>query len=166
MGKMKTYDAAYKTEVCKRVEEGGESAASVSRETGVNEHTLHTWLKRYRQNSETPFPGSGHIKPEDVKLKRLLRENRERRERIAKLVEREFLENHRILGSKKITEKLRKNGERGRRGLVAKIMREKGLTSKVVKKYKATTNSNHNLPVAENLLNREFYAFRLNRPLA
>jgi putative transposase len=27
-----------------------------------------------------------------------------------------------------------------------------------VKKYKATTNSNHNLPVAENILNRDFYA--------
>jgi len=35
-------------------------------------------------------------------------------------------------------------------------MREMGLRSKVGKKYKATTNSNHNLPVAENLLNREF----------
>jgi putative transposase len=86
----------------------------------------------------------------------------ERRERIAKLVEKEFLDNHRIFGSKKVTEKLRKMGEHVSRGLVAKIMREKGLVSKVVKKYKATTNSNHNLPVAENLLNRNFYAFRLN----
>jgi len=37
-------------------------------------------------------------------------------------------------------------------------MRENGWKSKVVKKYKATTNSNHNLPVAENILNREFTA--------
>jgi transposase InsO family protein len=41
-------------------------------------------------------------------------------------------------------------------------MREKVLVSKVVKKYKATTNSKHNLPVAENLLNREFQTVRLN----
>ena len=41
-------------------------------------------------------------------------------------------------------------------------MQEKGLKSKVVKKYKATTNSKHNLPVAENLLNRGFRAARLN----
>lgn len=46
--------------------------------------------------------------------------------------------------------------------LVAKIMKENGLKSKVVKKYKATTNSNHNLPVAENILNREFYAKKPN----
>ena len=31
------------------------------------------------------------------------------------------------------------------------------------KKYKATTNSNHNLPVAENVLNREFAAERPNQ---
>ena len=43
------------------------------------------------------------------------------------------------------------------RKLVGTIMRENGWKSKVVKKYKATTNSNHNLPVAENLLNREFH---------
>jgi putative transposase len=41
---------------------------------------------------------------------------------------------------------------------VGKIMKENGWKSKVCKKYKATTNSNHNLPVAENVLNREFAA--------
>ena len=42
-------------------------------------------------------------------------------------------------------------------------MRENGWTPKVVKKYKATTNSNHNLPVAENILNRDFHADKLNQ---
>jgi putative transposase len=42
-------------------------------------------------------------------------------------------------------------------------MRELGLIPKVVKKYKATTNSNHNLPVAENILNREFTSDRPNQ---
>ncbi len=37
-------------------------------------------------------------------------------------------------------------------------MRANGIRSKTVKKYKATTNSNHNLPVAENLLNQNFTA--------
>lgn len=41
-------------------------------------------------------------------------------------------------------------------------MRENGLKSKVVKKYKATTNSNHSLSVAENILNRDFKAARPN----
>lgn len=48
------------------------------------------------------------------------------------------------------------------RKTVARIMRENGWKSKVVKKYKATTNSRHNLPVAENILNREFEASKPN----
>ncbi|WP_407055462.1 hypothetical protein [Paenibacillus dendritiformis] len=32
-------------------------------------------------------------------------------------------------------------------------MKELGLKSRTVKKYKATTKSKHNLPVAENILN-------------
>jgi len=37
-------------------------------------------------------------------------------------------------------------------------MKAKGIHSKVTKKYKATTNLNHNLPAADNILNREFSA--------
>ncbi len=41
-------------------------------------------------------------------------------------------------------------------------MRENGLRSKTVRKYKATTNSKHSLPVAENILNRDFTATKRN----
>lgn len=39
-------------------------------------------------------------------------------------------------------------------------MQENGIRSKSHKKYKATTNSSHNLPVAGNILNRDFTAER------
>ena len=42
------------------------------------------------------------------------------------------------------------------RGTVHKLMKEHGIKSKRKGKWKATTNSNHNLPVAPNLLNQEF----------
>ena len=70
-------------------------------------------------------------------------------------------ETHEIYGSPRITESLPKD-EKASRGRVARIMRENGIRSKTVKKYKATTNSRHNLPVAENLLNRDFTAQRPN----
>jgi transposase InsO family protein len=41
---------------------------------------------------------------------------------------------------------------------VAKIMRDKGWRAKAVKKYKATANSNHSLPVAPNPLEQNFEA--------
>ncbi|MBN2040926.1 MAG: IS3 family transposase [Spirochaetes bacterium] len=71
--------------------------------------------------------------------------------------------NHEIYGSPNITAELRETGIIVSRGQVARLMRKKGIRSKVKKKYKATTDSKHNLPVAENILNREFKAERLNQ---
>ena len=51
---------------------------------------------------------------------------------------------------------------RGRRQ-VAESLRRQGLRAKAAKKFKATTNSNHALPVAENLLQQDFTAKRANQ---
>lgn len=62
-------------------------------------------------------------------------------------------------GSPKITDELRDNGWKVSRPRVARIMRSEGLKSIVSKKFKVvTTDSRHNLPIAKNLLNREFAA--------
>ena len=39
---------------------------------------------------------------------------------------------------------------------VAKLMRQEGIRAKSVKKFRHTTDSNHSLPVAENVLDRQF----------
>lgn len=39
---------------------------------------------------------------------------------------------------------------------VAKLMREKGIAAKTARRFRCTTNSNHGLPVADNLLDRQF----------
>ena len=46
---------------------------------------------------------------------------------------------------------------------VAESLRRQGLRAKAAKKFKATTNSNHTLPVAENLLQQNFSAARPNQ---
>ncbi len=46
---------------------------------------------------------------------------------------------------------------------VARLMREDGLRAKAGKKFKVTTDSNHKLPVAENLVQREFTVSEPNR---
>ena len=62
-----------------------------------------------------------------------------------------------VYGSIKITKTIRKeNGKPVNPKRVERIMSENGIKSKVTKKFKATTNSNHKLPVAENILNRNF----------
>jgi len=76
----KTYDPAYKVEVCKQVESGAASVAEMSRETGISENTLYGWMARYRKNGEKPFVGSGRILPENEELVRLRREVKNLRE--------------------------------------------------------------------------------------
>jgi putative transposase len=79
-----------------------------------------------------------------------------RKKELTKRVREEFFSNHQIPGAMKIAKKLSKCGEYVGKKAVGRIMRKNGWKSKVVKKYKATTNSKHNLPVSENLLNRNF----------
>lgn len=65
--------------------------------------------------------------------------------------------NHHVYGSRKMTAELsRQTGTKVNHKRVERIMRENGIRSKVTRKYKATTNSRHSLPVAPNVLGRDF----------
>lgn len=59
-------------------------------------------------------------------------------------------------GSPKITAILRQDGICISERTVTRYMKEMGIRSKTMKKYKATTNSKHNLPVYPNLLDQNF----------
>jgi putative transposase len=61
-----------------------------------------------------------------------------------------------VYGSPRMHQELLAEGHRCCENLVAKLMRAEGIRAKTKRKFKATTNSNHRLPVAENVLNREF----------
>ena len=76
----KRFDPAYKLEVCKSVASGHATVAEISREIGVSENTLYKWLKRYRENADEPFVGSGRILPENEEMVKLRREVKDLRE--------------------------------------------------------------------------------------
>ena len=88
--------------------------------------------------------------------------SKQQREITARIIE-VHKESFGIYGSPNITVALNRSGMSVSRGTVARLMKNNGIKSRVVKKYKATTNSNHNLPVAENILNREFTANSINQ---
>ena len=74
-----------------------------------------------------------------------------------KLIKQIYEESKGRYGSPKITQELRKSGIQISRPRVARIMKAANIKSIVHKKFKVvTTDSNHNYPVAENLLNRNF----------
>lgn len=62
-----------------------------------------------------------------------------------------------------MTKELQRQGNPVNHKRVERIMKESGIRSKVARKFKATTNSKHNLPVAENILNRQFTAEKPNQ---
>ena len=59
-------------------------------------------------------------------------------------------------GSRRVRYELQKKGFRISRKRTIKIMKEAGVKVRHKKKYKVTTDSNHELPVFENLLKRKF----------
>lgn len=61
-------------------------------------------------------------------------------------------------GAPRITVQLRNEGHDFNEKTVAKSLKRQGLRARAAKKFKATTNSNHNLPVAPNLLEQDFSA--------
>jgi transposase InsO family protein len=68
-----------------------------------------------------------------------------------------YAESKQRYGSRKVHAQLRRH-RRVNHKRVARLMRKNGLKSRRVKRRKVTTNSQHGLPVAPNLLNREFSA--------
>ena len=65
-------------------------------------------------------------------------------------------------GARRIRQDLVEDDELISRTRVGRLMKEQELESKVKRKFKATTNSNHGRPVAPNLLDREFQVDQLD----
>lgn len=66
-------------------------------------------------------------------------------------------------GSPRITDELHEKGEKCSKNRVFRRMKTLGLRAKGKKKFKVTTDSKHNLPIAPNVLNRDFYAASPNQ---
>ncbi len=73
-----------------------------------------------------------------------------------------YRKSRRIYGSPRIYRKLGKQGVHCGKKRVERLMKEAGIRSIQKRKFKVTTDSKHNLPVAENILNRDFNASSTN----
>lgn len=75
------------------------------------------------------------------------------------LIEVIFIQGRKNYGTRRIQDKLKEfYGALVSRKRISCIMKELGLKVNMKRRYKNTTDSNHNLPIAPNLLNRDFYA--------
>jgi putative transposase len=74
-----------------------------------------------------------------------------------------FASTEQCYGSRRLLSSLRKDGVSIGRFKVRRLMKQQGLRPIWKRKFVHTTNSNHTLPVAENLLNRQFNPEKINQ---
>ena len=78
------------------------------------------------------------------------------RERLIPKVKEIHRQSKETYGARRISEELESQGESCRRTKAGTLMKLAGVVAKQKRKFKATTDSKHNLPVAPNLLERNF----------
>ena len=74
-----------------------------------------------------------------------------------------FKKSRKTYGSPRVHQQLVSEGETCSRGRVARLMSANGIRAKQRRKFVATTDSKHDLPVAENVLGRNFSVVEPNR---
>jgi putative transposase len=115
-------------------EKAEHSVARMCRALDVSRAGFYAWRER---------PESTHA-VEDRRLRVLVRESYER--------------NKKRYGSPRVHRELRKNGVRTSRKRVVRLMQAQELVARKRRRYKCTTMSDHDQPVAANLLDRKFEA--------
>ncbi len=87
-----------------------------------------------------------------------------KRKELCNMIKEIFEESKQVYGSYRIQVALEKQGVSISRSYVAKLMKEMGLRSVLSKKFKiTTTDSTHDYPIADNVLNRDFTTEQLGQ---
>jgi putative transposase len=89
-------------------------------------------------------------------LDREASEQEKKRVQLTKDIKRVHTESRRIYGSPKITKQLDKEGIKVSSRTVQRIMQKEGIVSKTARKFKVTTDSNHDHQIYPNLLDQNF----------
>ena len=69
------YDLEFKINAVRLATEQGLTVKQVSQDLGVGLSTLERWITEHRKHGTAAFPGKGHLRPDDGKLRSLEREN-------------------------------------------------------------------------------------------
>ena len=75
MGSRRRFSQEFKIEAVLMVNEGRD-VVEVAHELGIRPDMLRKWKRKFEDDGNEAFPGSGRQKPEDEEKRRLRRENR------------------------------------------------------------------------------------------
>ena len=76
------YSTEFKLDAVKKLEKSGETMSKVASDLGVKLTTMQGWVNKYKKSPKSPFLGSGHLSPEDERLRKLEKENKDLKEDI------------------------------------------------------------------------------------
>jgi transposase len=71
MGQRKKFDKAFKEQVVLRILAEESTIAEAANELDVHYTTVRDWVRYYKRDGASAFPGSGNLKPEDEELHKL-----------------------------------------------------------------------------------------------
>jgi len=89
-------------------------------------------------------------------LKEPISKREVRKQKLISMIEEVHQKSRGIYGSPRITNELNMNGISISRRRVAQLMKQEGIRSKIKRKFRGTTDSDHTYPIAPNLLNQQF----------
>lgn len=69
------FDKEFKINAVRLVQEEGLKLRRVCKDLGIGESTLQRWTRELKAQGKTAFPGKGHLRPDDERVKKLEREN-------------------------------------------------------------------------------------------
>lgn len=95
-------------------------------------------------------------------LEREVSPRRQRHEEIAREAKEVHVMSHGIYGYRKVHADLQVRGVASSPETIRRMMRENGLKSRVKRRFVNTTDSDHEMPIAENILDRDFSAVAPN----
>lgn len=96
-------------------------------------------------------------------IKRRMLQGKIKREKLLESIKRIYYKYRCVYGSPRIHRELLKEGIKSNKKTVARLMRINGIRAITKRKYKVTTDSWHNHPVAENIVGQNFYCSEVNK---
>ena len=75
MRKRRRFSHEYKIEAVRMVVKQGRDLFQVSEDLEIRPDMLRKWIRKFEDDGDHAFPGSGRLKPEDEENRRLRREN-------------------------------------------------------------------------------------------
>ena len=153
--KTQRYSKEFKAEAVRTVLENQLSISEGASRLSLPEGTLGQWVTAARKGLGTPGSRTvAELESEILQLRKALNEARLERLKLESKVA--HIRTRETYGTRRLQTELAENGIIVGRDRLARLRKELRLRCKQKRKFRATTNSNHNLPVAPNLLNQTF----------